>query len=224
MLHPGCHGDQNGNNGLWDIDYGSRALFLEDKQIYEKLNGGCAEFTNGNNFLTDQISFKIYDVMEYFDRKEELKNEMKHSLSGEGQNHIVFAWCHSNHPDSKIELFMDFFKIPIPIRFFIPHIIKPLQDYNTDERPFNCDICGKAFRRQDHLRDHRYIHSKEKPFKCNECGKGFGQSRAVHRIFHMEESLHRCPICQRCFKRRSNLKKHLLTHTDVKPRQLLEIT
>ncbi|CAG0905375.1 unnamed protein product, partial [Cyprideis torosa] len=25
---------------------------------------------------------------------------------------------------------------------------------HTDERPYNCDVCGKAFRRQDHLRDH----------------------------------------------------------------------
>ena len=28
---------------------------------------------------------------------------------------------------------------------------------HTDERPYLCDICNKAFRRQDHLRDHRLI-------------------------------------------------------------------
>ena len=26
---------------------------------------------------------------------------------------------------------------------------------HTDERPYKCDVCHKAFRRQDHLRDHK---------------------------------------------------------------------
>jgi odd-skipped len=33
----------------------------------------------------------------------------------------------------------------------------------------------------------------------------------------MEESPHKCPVCNRSFNQRSNLKTHLLTHTDHKP-------
>ena len=31
---------------------------------------------------------------------------------------------------------------------------------HTDERPFVCTTCAKAFRRKDHLRDHKYVYGR----------------------------------------------------------------
>lgn len=44
---------------------------------------------------------------------------------------------------------------------------------------------------------------------------------AVHKTLHLDESPHKCNVCNRSFNQRSNLKTHLLTHTDHKPYECL---
>jgi KRAB domain-containing zinc finger protein len=34
-------------------------------------------------------------------------------------------------------------------------------------------VCNKPFRRQDHLKIHRLIHSGDRPFCCDMCNKSF---------------------------------------------------
>ena len=57
------------------------------------------------------------------------------------------------------------------------HYLRHMNNVHSDHRPYLCDLCGKAFKRPDALRQHKVTHmdktSREYPFQCNLCNKGF---------------------------------------------------
>ena len=46
---------------------------------------------------------------------------------------------------------------------------------HTNEKPYECDVCDKAFRTSGGLTQHKRIHTKEKPYECHVCDKAFRQ-------------------------------------------------
>jgi hypothetical protein len=51
----------------------------------------------------------------------------------------------------------------------------------TTKTPWKCDICGKKFTRNFHLKSHTLSHKGERPHKCSECGKAFTRANDCRR-------------------------------------------
>ena len=61
------------------------------------------------------------------------------------------------------------------------------------QRPYQCDMCPKAFKHKHHLTEHKRLHSGEKPFQCQKCLKRFSHSGSYSQ--HMN---HRFSYCRPC--------------------------
>ncbi|GFY66649.1 hypothetical protein TNIN_209121 [Trichonephila inaurata madagascariensis] len=76
------------------------------------------------------------------------------------------------------------------------------QIISSDNTSHRCKVCGKTFRRSDHLLHHSYQHSHQWPYRCSFCQKGFAQHLHFERHKRQRNIVRniRCKKCSNYFQ------------------------
>ncbi|KAJ8364893.1 hypothetical protein SKAU_G00137240 [Synaphobranchus kaupii] len=82
-----------------------------------------------------------------------------------------------------------------------------------EERPFDCNICGRTYRHAGSLLNHKNTH-KTGHFNCSFCAKPFSNPMALrnHTRIHTQKKKHVCTTCNKAFRLASILHNHQKIH------------
>ncbi|CAH2040170.1 unnamed protein product, partial [Iphiclides podalirius] len=121
---------------------------------------------------------------------------------------------------------------------------------HTEERPYQCNACGRRFRDGSNYRKHVAKHEMKKctctgcgrsgscggggvasaaralrPHQCPRCPQAFhsGKDMRRHAAVHSDSKPFRCKVCNRRFRRKDNLERHIRnTHPEYVPATAVE--